>query len=115
MFCWWVGEWVWGGVYVCGGRNQSSLTGSLQPREPLRIMLHVLQAAELTAAIHRKMKSSETIKSIAAKAVRLIFILSPYCTYLHHWKTSCHTWKILQCMRECPQLSVLNKIFSHAK
>lgn len=49
MFCWWVGEWVWGGVYVCGGRNQSSLTGSLQPREPLRIMLHILQAAELTA------------------------------------------------------------------
>lgn len=49
MFCWWVGEWVWGGVYVCVWRNQSSLTGSLQPSEPLRIMLHILQAAELMA------------------------------------------------------------------
>lgn len=76
MFCWWVGEWVWGGVCVCGGGDLSSFTGSLQPQEPLRIMLCILQAAELRAVSPGKMKSRETIKSIAAKAVRLIFILS---------------------------------------
>lgn len=75
MFCWWVGEWVWGGVCVWGGASVISYwipttSGTLEN------YASDIASSRTEGSIPWKMESSETIKSIAAKADRLIFILS---------------------------------------